>query len=425
MSRRFALVLVLLSSVFLSHVALAQDSVELTILFDEDSLTVYVPGNQNVSLQGFGFEVAIGDSRYVYLLEDYEAFRSLYFSNTPTPICFRLERQGSQKPVPRACQSVALLTQLVSDADVFWYDFASKQTRTVLLISAPPSPIGICPAGQPQCVTTFTPPTAQPVTAVPPTPIVATATVVLSAVTATFDPDDGPVIEEFNGVLFVYVPEGCFMMGSDQLSEDERPVHRVCLSPYWIGQTEVTNAQYRACVDAGACSAPSNTTHFNDPAYADHPVVYVSWGDAVAYAEWLGGSLPTEAQWEYAARGPDGLIYPWGNDPPTCAMANIFDCEGGTTPVGIYPDGASWVGALDMVGNVWEWVADVYDADYYRRVGNGVQDPTGPGSGTYVGLRGASWDNDEPYFMPAASRIGDYRDSRYSVLGFRVVMPAN
>jgi formylglycine-generating enzyme required for sulfatase activity/serine/threonine protein kinase len=195
-----------------------------------------------------------------------------------------------------------------------------------------------------------------------------------------------PVIQNFDGVEMVLVPAGCFMMGSTdeqveaafELCEAERgpgqcdrswfyneqPAHEVCLDAFWIDQTEVTNAQYRACVEAGACTPPGHRTHYDDPSYADHPVVYVTWFQANTYAAWIGGRLPTEAEWEYTAGGPEGWTYPWGNEATPCERANVSIrgsyCTGGTLPVGSYPNGASWVGALDMSGNVWEWVSSIY-----------------------------------------------------------------
>jgi iron(II)-dependent oxidoreductase len=132
-----------------------------------------------------------------------------------------------------------------------------------------------------------------------------------------------PITKGLDGAIFVFVPAGCFMMGSDDANayDDEQPVHEVCLSAYWIGQTEVTNAQYKACVDADVCAPPAETDvrgtrcpDWEDASLADHPVVCVDWDQADAYARWVGGDLPTEAQWEYAARGPAGNTYPWGND---------------------------------------------------------------------------------------------------------------
>jgi serine/threonine-protein kinase len=201
-------------------------------------------------------------------------------------------------------------------------------------------------------------------------------------------------------MVVVYVPAGNFLMGSDQGHDDERPVHEVSLNAFWIDQTEVTNAQYNRCVADGECDE-SEFAMFGVYNRDDQPVVGVSWFDAEAYCEWAGGQLPTEAQWEYAARGEEGSVYPWGDEfdgqllnfcDINCAdewrdddYDDGFEC---TAPVGNYLNGASWAGAYDMAGNVWEWVADWYDSDYYDA--SPAQDPTGPASGQSRGLRGGS-----------------------------------
>ena len=220
----------------------------------------------------------------------------------------------------------------------------------------------------------------------------------------TSNNDWTPVVQTFDGVEMVRVPAGCFMMGSEVTGIGEGPAHRVCLSAFWIGQTEVTNAQYKQCVEAGACTPPSDRSYYDSPGYADHPVVSVNWEQASAFAVWIGGSLPTEAQWEYAARGPEGWNYPWGNAfdgtrlnscDNNCELewqdTRVDDGYAQTAPVGMYQNGASWVGALDLLGNVWEWAADWYDPDYYDGLADGVLDPTGPTSGTDHVLRGAAW----------------------------------
>jgi formylglycine-generating enzyme required for sulfatase activity len=154
-------------------------------------------------------------------------------------------------------------------------------------------------------------------------------------------------------------------------------------------RTEVTNAQYDRCVRAGVCTAPSNSV-WRDVRFADHPVTDVSWDQASVYAQWVGGSLPTEAQWEKAARGTDLRAYPWGDQEPTVSLLNFEGSGiGGTSAVGSYPIGASPYGALDMAGNVWEWVADWYDGSYYSV--SPVENPQGPATGSYRVLRGGSW----------------------------------
>ncbi len=232
------------------------------------------------------------------------------------------------------------------------------------------------------------------------------------------DPAWMPIVQEINGLPMVYVPAGCFMMGSENGGRDERPVHEVCLSAFWISQTEVTNAQYAECVNAGACEPPAYRVHFDNPDYANHPAVYVDWGQASAYAQWIGASLPTEAQWEYTARGPGGREYPWGDTPSSCELANFSDCVGGTAPVGSYPVGASWVGALDMAGNVLELVTDWYGRYPRER----QVDPTGPTGGDVRILRGGSFFN-ESSDARCANRYGYSPHYSLGTIGFRVVAP--
>ncbi len=295
-----------------------------------------------------------------------------------------------------------------------WTDTPTPtDTPTATLTPAPTA----TPSATPTPIPTDTPPpTAGPV--IFPPPPGATPLPVGSANTAWV-----PVVGDYRGMALVGVPPGCFMMGSDEGDADEKPVRRICLSAYWIGQTEVTNAQYAACVSAGACAPPRDRTAFDNPALADHPVTWVSWFDAAAFAEWIGAALPTGAQWEFAARGPQSWTYPWGNDPPVCALANLERCTSGTSPVGAYPAGASWVGALDLAGNAWEWVADYYGRDYYTTLTDGTLDPLGPPFGDMHNVRGSSWENEARYAR-AYYQGGNYPDYAINVLGFRIAVPA-
>jgi len=231
-----------------------------------------------------------------------------------------------------------------------------------------------------------------------------------------------PVIDELNGVPMAYVPAGCFRMGSSQGYDDERPVHDVCLDAFWIGQTEVTNAQYRACVQAGACSAPVPRWFYDDPAYSAYPVAFVDWNQARRYAAWAGGALPTEAQWEYAARGPQGWTYPWG-DIYSSLKLNADGVGDGYTQlalVGSFPSGASWVGALDLSGNVREWTSSAYRS-YPYQAGDGRENPEDRAA--WRVLRGGSW-NDLQYGARAAYRGAEAQSVRYASVGFRVVLAA-
>jgi serine/threonine-protein kinase len=189
----------------------------------------------------------------------------------------------------------------------------------------------------------------------------------------------------------------------DRARDDEYPAHAVSLDGYWIDKTEVSNAQFAAFLNAhgnsGADGHPMAVFGRGyiqiveeDGAYtvgsaADRPVVMVTWYGAQAYCDWAGGRLPTEAEWEYAARGPANRLYPWGKDAPHCALARFGDCPRVATAVGSLPDGASWCGALDMAGNVWEWVADWY-AMYPA---GACENPTGPTTGEYPVQRGGGW----------------------------------
>ena len=187
-------------------------------------------------------------------------------------------------------------------------------------------------------------------------------------------------------------------MGSDNGTSDEKPVHTVYLDAFWIDQTEVTNKQYQACVDAGTCKPPSITSSFThsdyygNPEFDEYPVIYVNWDKAKWYCKvWAGGDLPTEAQWEKAARGTDERTYPWGEG-IDCDKANYNgSCVGDTSPVRSYESGKSPYNAYDMAGNVWEWVNDYYQSNYYTMLGGNASNPFGPDSGQYRVLRGGSW----------------------------------
>jgi formylglycine-generating enzyme required for sulfatase activity len=242
------------------------------------------------------------------------------------------------------------------------------------------------------------------------------------------------------GISMVLVPAGEFTMGGSAdaaqaecqkfYSECERewltneePPHRVYLDPFFIDKYEVTNAAYQACVEAGECSQPTNTDHYDDPEYTNHPVVYVDWDQAKTYCEWRDGDLPTEAQWEKAARGTDERTYPWGEG-IDCSKANYIysmqseSCVGDTTEVGSYESGVSPYGLYDMAGNVLEWTADWYDSSYYGTLADGVWNPTGPASGEYRVQRGGAWSFPEVY-QRASLRAWDDPYSEYFFVGFR------
>jgi len=246
---------------------------------------------------------------------------------------------------------------------------------------------------------------------------------------------------EQDGMEMVYVPEGSFEMGSSAGYDDEKPVHNVFLDAFFIDKYEVSNAQYSICVKSGICNAPidiSSSTrdvYYSKPGYADYPVINVNWFEAKNYCDWVGGRLPTEAEWEKAARGTDGRTYPWGEEIDG-SKANFCDnnCElehkdisindgyADTAPVGSYPEGASPYGALDMAGNVWEWVADWFQEDYYSN--SPVSNPPGPTSGDNKVLRGGRWGSKMEYLRAAFRKDGVKPSSLDPGIGFRCVVPA-
>ena len=252
-----------------------------------------------------------------------------------------------------------------------------------------------------------------------------------------------------DGGVLVWVPAGSFRMGTtdeearyavDKLNAepewltDEQPARQVQMGGFWLGKHEVTNAQYRAFCQATGRGFPAESAQGDD-----HPVVFASWGDAKAYSEHHGLSLPAEAQWEYAARGPESRIFPWGDDWDPKRLCWILNKGPGgwTFPVGSFPSGVSWCGALDMVGNVWEWCADWYQVDYYAQ--GPVQNPPGPSVGqasTIVMtmaregqlvviegkvrvLRGGSWNFSDPGYFRCAYRFFHPPTYRYGRSGFR------
>jgi len=258
-------------------------------------------------------------------------------------------------------------------------------------------------------------------------------TTTLTSSMRTNSPDEAELVQ---------IPSGEFIMGSDKTDVDywgvEGPSHEVYLDSYWIYRNEVTNAMFQKCIDAGSCTKPAKTdlptNHFGKPQYDRNPVVQITWEQAQAYCKWAGGILPTEAQWEKAARGTDGRKYPWGNEVPSGKLLNLCDknCslkeqdkkqdDGyvNTAPVGSFPGGASIYGVLDMAGNVWEWTADWYSTTYYKT--SPSTNPTGPEFGMAKVIRGGSWSDKEAAQFRTAARQQVPATSTFDTLGFRCVI---
>lgn len=217
-------------------------------------------------------------------------------------------------------------------------------------------------------------------------------------------------------------------MGSEEGDEDERPVHFVTLSTFRISKTEVTVAQYAACVAAGKCTVPDTggACNWELAGRENHPINCVDWEQAKAFTVWLSGvmgqevRLPSEAQWEYAARGPESRTYPWGQAAPTSELANFGGLIGHTTPVGQYPKGASWVGALDMAGNVWEWCLDIWHDSYKGAPSDGSEWMIGDDFEQRL-VRGGSWSGHAGR-LRGADRVWVLVRFRGSHRGFRLVL---
>lgn len=224
------------------------------------------------------------------------------------------------------------------------------------------------------------------------------------------------MINEPDGAALMYVPAGEFLMGSESelAFNNEAPAHIVTLDAFWIYKFEITNAQYRACITENSCQGDANDYPENDL-----PVVNITWFEADAYCTAMGGRLPTEAEWEKAARGTDDREFPWGDESPTCDLAYMEKCGPGKIPVGSLPDGVSPYGVMDMSGNAWEWVADWYDFYYYEDSPN--TNPTGPVEGEKHVVRGVTW---YPFHrsMRVSYRWSYYPENSYSTIGFRCVV---
>lgn len=230
-----------------------------------------------------------------------------------------------------------------------------------------------------------------------------------------------------DGAPMLLVPAGEFLMGSNDGGSDEKPVHRVFLDAFYMDQYEVTTERYALFLQATGRKQPFRWDEVSLGSHGDRPVIGVDWHDADAYCRWAGKRLPTEAEWEKAARGTDGRKYPWGNEEPTSRHANFNRSCGGLfssckpysdvlVSVGSYEDGKSPYGIYDMAGNVWEWTADWYDSNYYQS--SPSRNPTGPSSGEYRVLRGGSW----PHIPPgvrSATRYDYSLAKRYGGNGIR------
>lgn len=230
-----------------------------------------------------------------------------------------------------------------------------------------------------------------------------------------------------DGAPMVFIAGGEFTMGSrsddSDAQNDERPAHPVYLDAFYIDQYEATTARYATFFQETKRSAPNYWSEQVLKQHGSKPVVGVDWNDATAYCSWAGKRLPTEAEWEKAARGTDQRIYPWGNEAPTEQRANLNHCcdfkdYGVLTDVGSFEQGKSPYGVYDMAGNVWEWTADWYDKTYYSK--SPARNPKGPSNGELRVLRGGSW-NRATDLVRSANRDWYTPTNRLVSIGFRCV----
>ncbi|HUN10098.1 MAG TPA: SUMF1/EgtB/PvdO family nonheme iron enzyme [Aggregatilineales bacterium] len=369
----------------------------------------------------------------------------LYVSNrppaTPTPVLIaadvvQVSATATQAPTnqPATASATPTATLVPPSATLTATPSPIPPTATLTSTAVPPTATSTATL-TPTLTSTFT----ATATVLPPT-----LTMTPSATpTRTLPPTPGPGSLRYDptGVRQVYVPAGCFMMGSTSGDSDEQPVHEVCITtPYWIDLMEVSVRDWKAFIDAGgygnqanwtpegwAWAAANGPSTYTLPENWNIPIVNVSWYEADAYARWRGCRLPSEAEWEYAARGPAAPIFPWGSD-FTIGKAQTNDIGlTSAAPGGEKPEGASWVGAMDMAGNVWEWVADWHDKDYYAL---GVRDnPPGPAvsnsfqAGDFKVLRGGSFQQDL-LAARSADRYWAPPGGRAEMVGFRVVCGA-
>ncbi len=249
-------------------------------------------------------------------------------------------------------------------------------------------------------------------------------------------------VSAVDGAALVCVPAGEFLMGAaatdPQAQDNEKPQHRVYLDAFWIDRTEVTNENFARCVAAGAChprkytpyldgvSSRTRPDYYGNPQYDSYPVLLYDADEAQTYCHWADRRLPTEAEWEKAARGADTRLFPWGND-LDCAKANYLGCTDDTAEVTSSLTGASPYGALHLAGNVWEWVADWYEPDYYAYAP--TRNPLGPETGEFRVRRGGGWKSLASELRVTARANGNPQHYFDGQMGFRcavsTIMPSS
>ena len=308
---------------------------EITLFVNSDSLVVYLRGNQSIHIQDLVLAVNDGTQEEPHPIASYSSFFGL--SELTPPTCIRLVKYETNPIWPEQCQLLSgdqLHSHSLHPGNVFWID-PSLSRSYLIKVQYQRYCEAQCPAERPRCDLNFfceTPPTAG----------------------VSTNPPWTPILEIFDGVEMMRVPAGCFMMGSEDGDSDERPPHEICFEgPFWIDRFEVTNRRYDQLLDQ------------NSGFPEDLPRERITWFEASEYCETRDARLPTEAEWEYAARGWENRVYPWGDDFVVEYVVYVENSDRQTIDVGSREGGASWVGARDMSGNVQEWTQTIYNQDIF------------------------------------------------------------
>jgi formylglycine-generating enzyme required for sulfatase activity len=441
-----------------------QAETNLRLIVGQDTLVIYVSAAAPTALAGLQLRIAKSPGVFQSFTVT-EGFDSLTLTDNLAPpgACYVYRLKGTDAPLPSLCAQPSLIfIRDVSLVDVFWYDSVSNQKRSIAILSDGQPTGVVCSASATECPINYDAPmptatisptltvtvassvtlnptvaqaptneganaggtpdldatiaapqalsAAQTATAASPTPtddidatvnaaLTATAVDLLAHSPVTSNQQWKPITRVFGGVEMVLVPPGCFMMGSDDRNPDEKPINKQCFDhPFWIDKTEVTNAQFEQFG-----SYEIHKSYWNDP---QRPRESIGWFEARDFCIKRGGRLPTESEWEYAARGPDNLQYPWGNEFVADNVIYHENANGQTAAVGSKPGGASWVGALDMSGNVWEWVSAI--GGYESNTDINAQ----------RNLRGGSWQDADTDSLRSAF-LSWQKPIRLNYIGFR------
>ncbi|NDJ63254.1 MAG: formylglycine-generating enzyme family protein [Chloroflexi bacterium] len=442
------LIMITLVLAFGAALAQQEDGVPVTVFVDEDSLSVYVPSRGVVSLAGLGFRWTEGDETESFYLDEFPAF-AIPFDTLPTPVCFRLVRADTELPPPPECAvaETRLIEQPVEALGTFWFSPALTETRTLLLLNEE-SVLDLCPAQQNVCMFTYQAgaPAGEATPEFAALLEIASELVEVEGGTFTLGTSMREVEEAVAACLEGYGGEA----GACDIfqGEDAVPPHPVELTPFAMEITEVSYTQYvtflntlgpdshlMACGEETCIQTTEESENsliaFDGETYTvlnqagNLPVTEVTWFGAQAYCEALERRLPTEAEWERAARGSDDRIYPWGDtwNPALASTNRPLEGNPQVLLVESFTAGASPFEVLNMAGNVSEWVHDWYSATFYLQQADAVlvpENPTGPLSGTQRVVRGGSW-NELPFFARTVQRQMRQPSSASPLTGFRCV----